>query len=324
MTRFFLIASVLLLLAPVMAARAGPWKRHFLQFTILLVLSLPVWIWLWPETALLDFVGIDFAPLHHLESSSAIDCLGCVWCIGVALGLLQMAVQIHKVAVWRKASATLPHTVLQEAATTLSLSVVDVSRFFRISHCSWGPASLPTLPSQTMLPTDWMDWTPRQRQAALRHEWYHALNHDAYWGMLLDLFTVVFWFHPLTWSLRHCWKEEIELQADQAAIGQTDPADYAADLLQLIVSNQGLHCPAGIGFAKRSSSNRFHRRIASILNSHPAIRSPGTRTAAILCSLLLSAAAFLGVAWLAGSDPNPLEVEVSKRLIANPFPADSP
>jgi bla regulator protein blaR1 len=86
---------------------------------------------------------------------------------------------------WRPARAAKP---IREARGAES----DV----RVSHDVAGPV---TFGSTILLPSQWIDWDLRKREAVLAHEGAHVANRDFYILLLASLNRAVFWFSPFAW-----------------------------------------------------------------------------------------------------------------------------
>jgi beta-lactamase regulating signal transducer with metallopeptidase domain len=137
----------------------------------------------------------------------------------------------------------------------------------------------------------------------------------------MDLMIALLWVHPLAWLLRSQWREEIEHQADRAALGQIEADEYASDLLRLVRTGHAPPPPIGVAFAHSSSSNRFRRRLLRLFE--PPNESKRCGTIACIAAALLFAFTLLALSCHIRPDSAPeMTVEAQRRLNANPFPAD--
>lgn len=84
----------------------------------------------------------------------------------------------------------------------------------------------------------------------------------------MDLMIALLLAHPLAWLLRSQLREEIEHQADRAALRQIEADAYASALLRLVRTGHTPPRPIGVTFAHSSSSNRFRRRLLRLFEPH--------------------------------------------------------
>lgn len=315
---WFLASSTVLMAA----ALASRWRRRGLEAAVILVALLPVLRWS-VETA-------DLLPVIHLKislptagQSSLAALLPIVWFYGVVIGLVRLAFQMARVLPLRRSTLPLSAEATAQVAEALRLTPRIVARHFRIAAQFGTPMVLPTLPATVLLPGDWGSWPPRLQASALRHEWHHVRHGDAFWHVLMHLFCVVMWFHPLAWQLATHWTDECERWADHTAVGADDPADYASDLLSLVLPSSRPMAVA-LGFFGTGKS-RLHRRIESLFKSHATSVSEAARSGVPATTLLFLLVLALGCAWT-GTRQNAdaiLHQEAELRLNAEAFPADS-
>ncbi len=320
MSSFVLISSLLLLLTLTVSLAAGPSKRRLLELGLLLVLSLPLGSWLWQATALpqITLPSIPQGSAWHAGLFLQIPCF--IWGIGTILGLIQFFTRLYGVKQWLRESHSLPEELAEETACVLNLNPATVARRFRQARSDCGPAMLPSIPGRILLPAAWQAWSPSQRKAALRHEWHHAQHHDAHWSALMDFMLTILWFHPLAWILRSQWHDEIEHQADRAALGQIAATDYASELLRLIEAGQGAAHPVGVGFAHSSSLIRFRRRLSRLFE--PQDETNHSKAIACMGAILLLSATLIALACSSRTSNPVMTQETHLRLNATPFPAD--
>ena len=147
-----------------------------------------------------------------------------------------------------------------------------------------------------LLPAAWREWTESKRQAVLAHEQSHLRRGDTVVFFLSELLTIVYWFHPLSWSVKRRLSQLAELACDEAAALETgDRFLYAQHLIEIASAIPSpARYPTGITMARNSE---ISHRVRSLLNvSRPlASRASLTSLAVILMlgvpSALLIAAA---------------------------------
>jgi beta-lactamase regulating signal transducer with metallopeptidase domain len=184
-----------------------------------------------------------------------------------------------------------------------------------------GPALLPTIPAKILLPAAWNRWSPGQRRAALHHEWHHSQNHDALWTLLMDFMVATLWIHPSAWLVRSQWREEMEHQADRAALGQLDPDQYASELLQIVRTGHRILPFIGVGFVHSGSANRFRRRLLRLFETPDEAKCSGAITC-LAAGLLLATTLLILSCQIRHESSAEMPEETQLRLDANPFPAD--
>lgn len=323
---WFHFSTALLLFAALSLAVVGLPRRRMIEGVTLLVILLPL-LRLFAETFIPEhpemispFVGLD----ESWQSSKITLPLMGVWGLGI---LIHGVILIRR---WRavnalKSAAVQPNQAcVEEIAACLSLSPKMVRQSFRLSPVVKTPLVLPGLRSVVVLPMDWSSWPLRLQAGALRHEWHHLQNHDALWNVWMALFRTLFWFHPLAWISIKVWTDACEDEADQAAVGSRDPADYAQDLLGLARLQPMAAHAVGLGFLG-SSHVGLQRRIRALLASPQGSRSEKSRVLRFSAPLIICALA-IGCAWLGvrkhAEHVQLHEEEATLRLTANAFPAD--
>lgn len=109
--------------------------------------------------------------------------------------------------------------------------------------------------------------TPPQFAHILAHEQVHVRQWHTLDILLSEVFTALFWFHPLAWALKRSLKLNLEFLADQAVL-QTgaDQKAYQYDLLKISVSKSKLltanhfnysHLKTRIAMMNRKQSSRL-------------------------------------------------------------------
>ena len=78
------------------------------------------------------------------------------------------------------------------------------------------------------------DYSEVQQENILRHEQVHIRQYHTLDILFMELYTVIFWFHPLAWRLNSQVKLNLEYLADRHLIqSDINPKEYQYQLLQL-------------------------------------------------------------------------------------------
>ncbi len=85
-----------------------------------------------------------------------------------------------------------------------------------------------------LLPLDWNEWSGQKIAAVLAHESAHVARRDTAISFLAHLNACIFWFHPLSWWLRHQLALAAEEECDAAAVRAIgERHKYAEVLLEI-------------------------------------------------------------------------------------------
>lgn len=117
------------------------------------------------------------------------------------------------------------------------------------------------------------------------HEQMHVRLRHTWDEVLMQAFTVLFWFHPLAWLLRKDLREQHEFQADEGVLQQgIDAKTYQLLLVRKSVGAKRLAMASGFCHCS------LKKRVTMMLKK----RTNGWRRAALLLALPLAG----GTAWL--------------------------
>ena len=145
------------------------------------------------------------------------------------------------------------------------------------------------------------------------HEQMHVRLRHAWDEVLMQAFTVLFWFHPLAWLLRKDLREQHEFQADEGVLQQgIDAKTYQLLLVRKSVGAKRLAMASGFCHCS------LKKRVTMMLKK----RTNGWRRTALLLALPLAG----GTAWLfARPEMNvpQLQEMVAARETAEEAPADT-
>ncbi|TDU81393.1 BlaR1 peptidase M56 [Prosthecobacter fusiformis] len=318
---WFHSSVTLLLLLALGLGYAGLPRRRVIETMTLLVVVLPVLsLGLELVVPVQLRIGGTLAGLHDSWHAYILSFpLTVAWVAGIMVQTILLIRRWDRVKRLIATSSPLPNDSVSMIASCLGQSEDSIRRHFKISRFIKTPLVLPGMTSVVILPGDWDSWPMRLRMGALRHEWHHFRHHDAVWNVWMSMFQAVLWFHPLAWLSVKTWTDACEIQADMAAIGTNDPADYAQDLLGIAklqpFALTGATCFLG------SSRGGLHRRIQSLLS----VRRRGNVAMPLILKLtgpLLIFAFALMCAWMGTRDTTHKRDEAMIRLSAEAFPAD--
>lgn len=323
---WFHLSTALLLLAALSLGMVGFPRRRVIEGVTLLVILLPI-LRLAAEAFMPDRPDIASSLVvldESWQSSKIAATLMGAWVLGVLIYGTTLVRRWLAVRALKTVAVEPNQECVEQITACLSLPQATVRQSFRVSAAVTTPLVLPGLYSVVILPMDWNSWPLRLQAGALRHEWHHLQNHDALWNVWMSLFRALFWFHPLAWISVKVWTDACEAEADQAAVGSSDPADYAQDLLGIARLQPRVTNAVGLGFLG-SSRVGLQRRIRALLSSPQGSQSEKPWTLRLSAPLVICTLA-IGCAWL-GARKHAEHVqlqqeEASLRLTANAFPAD--
>lgn len=133
-----------------------------------------------------------------------------------------------------------------------------------------------------LLPLESSDWPEARVRAAILHERAHVRRRDWTWQTLAGLFATAHWPNPAVWLLACALRDTAELAADDAALAEMRPSDYARELLA-VAANGGSTGPA-MAMARRGG---MVDRVTAILTQGLERCAPSRRFGLIAGGLLL-------------------------------------
>ena len=163
--------------------------------------------------------------------------------------------------------------------------------------------------------------SPEQVETVLLHEFRHLKNRDHYINLIQNLLEILFFYHPATWWISRCLRDERENRIDEWVVGSTgSPLIYAQALVSLESKRSGTLQPV---LAATQSKTLLLARIKNIMTMKTRPFKPGKNLAALAIIL----AATLSLAWF---DPtktmnNYALNDYSDRVYypADPFPSQT-
>jgi TonB family protein len=155
--------------------------------------------------AVAGMVHAASATMAHTDGLST--ALMLIWLGGASYALLRLLSRHRQL---HRRMQPLPVTMRDALDGALPTSLLSGARL----HDA-GPAVVWSGRTFLLLPTDFMArFTPEERQLILTHELTHIRHGDAWWNLLAELATVVFWFHPMVWFARSRMRLDQELACD--------------------------------------------------------------------------------------------------------------
>lgn len=240
-----------------------------------------------------------------------------LWLVGVILGIGRSGI-----AAWR--AHRLVHRAseigdatwqeqLDESAASLSLRhrvrLLRADRVCIPMTCGWWR-------SVVIVPTDADRWSDDRRRVVLCHELAHIKRGDVWTGLLADVASAIYWFHPLAWYARRRLRVEREHACDDMVLGLgTKPSDYGRHLVEIArhVRAPEWSASAAIGMAQPS---QLEGRLRAILT--PRSRRRATRTAAVVVVAL--AIGVVGAVSAFTPDTGPLVLRGNLPRVSSPPP----
>jgi TonB family protein len=209
--------------------------------------------------------------------------LPAIWLTGAAAALLRLVVHYVRL---RRGVRRAPPTwtrVLAEAVPSLDAR--------RVRMHDAGPAVLWALPrSLILLPEDFLIrfGNTATRELVLRHELTHVRRGDAWWSLVMEIASVLLWFHPLAWLARPRFRLDQELACDAASLRASPErtVHYARALLDSVAVQP---VPALIPWL---AEPQLKERIAMISRIPP--RALRRRAGFIAIAMLLAGGLYVG------------------------------
>lgn len=149
---------------------------------------------------------------NHVDGTHGLTALlAMLWLGGSTFSLFGMVLRHHQL---HRQMQALPDTMRDALAACMTDRQLGGTRL----HDA-GPAVIWSGRTLLLLPTDFMSrFSHDERQLILEHEMTHIRHGDAWWNLLTELATVVFWFHPLVWFARSRIRLDQELACDDSVL----------------------------------------------------------------------------------------------------------
>jgi TonB family protein len=134
-----------------------------------------------------------------------------LWLLGVAYGLVNLAVRYRRLARGCRAIPAVMRDRLLAEHPALAAH--------RLQWHEQGPAVMWAPRARLLLPPDFFDrYDAEAREMVLRHECGHLRRGDAWWCLLGECCLVLLWFHPLAWFALSRFQLDQELACDESVL----------------------------------------------------------------------------------------------------------
>ncbi|MBW3565099.1 MAG: tetratricopeptide repeat protein [Acidobacteria bacterium] len=157
-----------------------------------------------------------------------------VWLIGALFVLVRFITGILRIS-WIASNATRADRSAQEIASMLSREMKTPRQpEVRLSDgvdvpLVWGFAN-PVI----LLPQSSRVWDTDRLRTVLTHEMAHVARHDCTTLLVGQLTTILYWFHPLSWTLEQTARRLAERACDDVVVSKGEAAsDYASHILEI-------------------------------------------------------------------------------------------
>jgi beta-lactamase regulating signal transducer with metallopeptidase domain len=150
--------------------------------------------------------------------------------------------------------------IANPGASTLLGASLDI----RVSRQTKVPLATGIIRPRILLPETALTWTASRQRAALLHEAAHVARRDCLARWIADLALAFYWMNPLAWIARRAMIVEQEQACDDfVLIRETDSADYASQLLEIVRGLGQTPPPSALAMAHPST---LETRIRAIVD----------------------------------------------------------
>jgi beta-lactamase regulating signal transducer with metallopeptidase domain len=170
-----------------------------------------------------------------------------------------------------------------------------------------------------LLPLEAATWPETTLQAALRHEYQHARQHDGLHRMCAALLQAVFWWNPALHALCRVYEADSEVCCDlEAAAASNNRREYG----ELLLAHATGMPPRGLAmpFARCAGLRGRMERLLAVPRHSPWVISTRWLTAVVLMVAAGMLVAAIRIAPFAVPPDSAMENEALIRLNADPFP----
>ena len=211
-----------------------------------------------------------------------------VWALGGLVFLLAR--------VWRSLNSRLRHStsrpivpgdpVLDDFHEICAASDLPRRPWLLYNDSIAGPQSTGLLRLTIHLPASFQELSPDHRRMILLHELAHFQRRDLLWRIILELVSILFWFHPLVWLAMRRYHLESEKACDDAVIhAGHPPSKYGEVLLEWVRANR--NSAKGRGTSSPLLRSRMLSVVKGAKNRHPLSTFASIRFAILFTVLVL-------------------------------------
>jgi len=180
------------------------------------------------------------------------SCLLAIWLLGVAVMAFRLGLSLWRVSRIVRRSTEVPARVIEECrAVALALGCREDVRVVQTPEVP-APCLTGLFQPWLLLPKANCDQTHRaDLRAVLAHELAHARRHDLVWNVVLHLWSILLWFHPLVWPIRAAHLAACDAVCDALAADLVgDVASYGRTLARLALQVAGPTPVVGLAMAR--------------------------------------------------------------------------
>ena len=203
------------------------------------------------------------------------------WVGGTVILLLSLAVALWRLRRIRRDGLPWPEvrelmqTLAAECGLQRSIEVLLHEDIPAPLTCGvWRPAII--------LPAEARNWSEVHLRRALIHELEHIRRGDWAIHLVARATCACYWFHPLVWVAWRRLGLEAERACDDAAVQNSERADYAEQLVLLARQMSNAHARPALGMANRSD---LSTRVSAILDGNQRRGRIGLLAAAVAVSV---------------------------------------
>ncbi len=234
---------------------------------------------------------INFEPSPSMNTSWPISYwIWLVWAIGVVLGITRLSVGVFYLKKLRQSSAIVPEAIEAELAQLMANNPRVRAVSVRQSKSISAPCSIGIYTRTIMLPSSTCSpGNTDEVRSMLAHEIAHFAGNDLCWNYVLNLLSIVLWFHPLLWRARLAHADACDQRCDADATSYLKNTESYTRLLAKIALQLANRTPSSALPMARSSNvvQRINVLTSGIGQPHL------NRWKAVLTLLIASTAIFM-------------------------------
>ena len=175
-----------------------------------------------------------------------------IWLLGVAVMACRLGLTVWRVSRIIRRSTEVPDRVIEECrAVAAAVGCRQAVRVVQTAEVA-APCLTGLFQPWLLLPEANCEETDRaDLRAILAHEFAHARRHDLVWNVVLHLWSILLWFHPLIWRIRAAHLAACDAVCDALAADLVgDVASYGRTLARLALRVAGPTPVPGLAMAR--------------------------------------------------------------------------
>lgn len=190
-----------------------------------------------------------------------------VWLLGSVLLLARLAIGYVRLARFLSALHEVPDWVLDEVQSVAAVVGGSCSVSVRSSEAFGVPFVCGLRRPVLVLPERMSEPDCRpQLRAILAHELAHVASSDYRWNVVIELATILLWFHPLVWRMGAVHRAACDGVCDAVSASYLgDVHGYCRTLAQVALEATAQSAPIGLAMARTCDVRRrirvLHRRV---------------------------------------------------------------